>query len=453
MNKDKNKLVIEELSKDQITGFQIDSLTIHTKVRNLLKLITSDEVSDINKIKISNFLSHTLCDYIKLSNDKCDIIVKNMIPVIMKPNDMLDSIRLNYLSYKNEYISFNISSQIYQNNVKEILAPSSYFQIIKHLLRSNRCNEIIGDALFEDLDSIFRDPGTNIYSKMEIADIHLLNSRVEKGNQLLDEIRLLQRRREEENNFVLEDDFHEDFEDDVGYEQIQDTIYSDTQNVHNSVINLSVIQACIYLITLENCPPFSVPGVKEELQNIYPDNLEAQRSIDIVLERIQIDAAVFRHEHDSFTLHNLFSALWSFICKHENRTEIKKILVEEMISMSRYCSTGHLSRFINVIQGFHNLRELDIKISNEEQIKAVVMTFLNLSMSKEDSDEINDSIVGDNKKPFLEFVKSKMNEKIPSIISEYNLNEEEVEHILNAVKKYTKFENWILTDNIINFEI
>ena len=446
----KNDLVDIELARDDITGCQIDSLTIHTKIKKLLKLIDSSDISNINKIKISKFLAHNTHDYIKLSLDKCDIIIRNMTEVITISNEIQDSIRLNYLRYKNEYISFNISLNIYQNNIKNILSTISYFQILKQMLKSNRCEETIKTTILQEFETIFQHPDTSIYVKMEIADIYLLNNKIERGDEMLAIIRGLQNQRHGQREMP-------DIEE-VGYIYLgrtgpsQNTIYADTQNVHNTKINSSVIDACIYLISVESCPPFDVEIVKNDLCSICTCDQRAMTSIDTVLERIQIDTSLFRSGDNSFTLHNLFSALWSFIEKHTHKNEIKKILVQEIIAMSKYCSTGHLSRFINVIQGFHDIPDLKIKISNEDQVNAVIINFLNITILQEESDEISDSMISKNKQPFLDFVKTKMNEKIPSIILEYDLSTEEHEHIINSVKKYTRYEEWIMSDGVISYK-
>ena len=450
MNKD--DLVNIELSKDDFTGCQIDSLTIHTKVKKLLKLIDSPDISNINKIKIAKFLSYDTYDYIKLSLDKCDIIIRNMSEVITRSGDLQDSIRLNYLKYKNEYISFNISINLYRNNIRNVLSIISYFQILKQIMRSSKCEDTMKISILQEFETIFQDPMTNIHIKMEIADIYLLNNRIRRGNEMLDIIRDTQRNVQNQAHVFGERELDRgNIREDDTSPSTHKTIYSDTQNVHDTNINSSVINSCVHLITMENCPPFDIESVKNELFSICDDDIRSKRAIEIVLERIQIDMSVFRSGDNSFTLHNVFSALWSFINKHTDKDEIKKILVQEIIAMFRYCSTGLLSRFINVIQGFHNVPELDIKISSRDQISAVITNFLNMTIMEEDLDEIFESMISQDKQIFLDFVKSEMNEKIPSLISEYDLDTQDYEDIVYSVKKYTKYEDWSVTDGILSF--
>ena len=65
------------------------------------------------------------------------------------------------------------------------------------------------------------------------------------------------------------------------------------------------------------------------------------------------------------TLSTIIVKLWSYIKNNENKKEMKKRLLEELEDMSGTCSSGFLSRLINVLSGFG---EFDIYISWDDQI-------------------------------------------------------------------------------------
>ena len=50
--------------------------------------------------------------------------------------------------------------------------------------------------------------------------------------------------------------------------------------------------------------------------------------------------------------------------------------------MTKYCTTGHLSRLINVLQGYTDDKKLSIVISDEQQIKAVIYNYLDTEKYK-----------------------------------------------------------------------
>lgn len=91
---------------------------------------------------------------------------------------------------------------------------------------------------------------------------------------------------------------------------------------------------------------------------------------------------------------------------HEHSKELKIRLLEEIISMAQYCSTGHLSRFINVIQGFTEDPALCITISDFAQIKSVVANVLQKILSSAPEDVL-DSMFEEDQTIFANFIVEK----------------------------------------------
>ena len=113
--------------------------------------------------------------------------------------------------------------------------------------------------------------------------------------------------------------------------------------------------------------------------------------------------------------------------------------------MSRFCTTGHASRFINVIQGYVADDALQIRISDEQQIKAVVSAHLDRALA--DTDEaVLDSVFSDESGPFYDFVQDRINFLLPSLLEEY---ETDCVKVVEAVRVYSKWEHWSIVDNKI----
>lgn len=90
-------------------------------------------------------------------------------------------------------------------------------------------------------------------------------------------------------------------------------------------------------------------------------SFETKKKIIISLNRIKMDRTLYKN----CSLSNILVKIWSYIEYNEFKSEMTKRLLEELEDMSGTCSTGFLSRLINVLSGFG---ELNIRISWVEQI-------------------------------------------------------------------------------------
>lgn len=172
------------------------------------------------------------------------------------------------------------------------------------------------------------------------------------------------------------------------------TIFENAQNVHTSKIEESVMKTLESLSsfpTLKNkdneyitydyvfskiikklkknqtcdCDYETTSFGKEERDEFCSikckNEYESQNKIKISLNRIFMDKAYYFNN----TLSTIIVKLWSYIKNNENKKEMKKRLLEELEDMSGTCSSGFLSRLINVLSGFG---EFDIYISWDDQI-------------------------------------------------------------------------------------
>ncbi len=413
----------------------IDSKTLLRKVKECMKFIKKADTSDDAKIKIGDFLCNKLYKIYNLSSDKRQTIIKELTNSIMNASESMPiPLRLFFLKFRDESISYPIAVNLFHNDIKSKIRTIPYFQILKYILRSNadiREDKHVEEVL-DEFETLFSNDEVSIYTKMEIADIFLLNNRTRRGNEMIDVLRAL------ELNLVNRNEYVEDSH--------KFTVYKDSQNVHGGDINNSVLKSCVYLMEIEPPNGYNEEEVKKILKEVSPKHSEI---IDTVLERIDIDTSRFKCGDNMFSLYNVFSSLWSYITKHEYSKDIQLRLVEEMAAMAKYCTTGHLSRFINSIQGYTEDENLSIRISSEQQIIAVVIHFLDTICSSA-PDNVLDSMIERDKTPFYNFIMNKMNDKIPQLCMEYG---DVQEYILIPIKRYTKCDDWTIYDNILTYKL
>ena len=405
---------------DYIFADIITSSNISRIVTECINVIQTQNIDDISKLKISHFLSDKIYNIYKLPKCNQDIVIEYLSDIIYKGEYMDVDLRLNYLTFKNEAIAYKTSLRMFDKGLRDKMSIVPYFQILKYMLKANPSIIIYSytSIILEEFERLFNDENTSLYIKMEIADIFILNDREERGEEMLNVIRRIENNIQEENKEVIK------------------TIYSDTQNVHDKHINKSVLKACVELIIQNPLTDVDIEEVKKTLLEINPYQID---SIENVLNRIKIDTSRFTIDNNTFNLYELFSSLWLYINSHSYMRELLCRLIEEMVSMSKYCSTGHLSRFINTIQGYTTDNKLCITISDKDQIKAKITNYLDTELYKAPED-VTDSMIDEDKTSFYNFINDRIIEYIPSIISEYG---DVQEYILDTLKIYSKYNGWV----------
>ena len=101
-----------------------------------------------------------------------------------------------------------------------------------------------------------------------------------------------------------------------------------------------------------------------------------ENKINVSINRIKLDRALYSNS----TLINIFVKLWCYIQLSEFKDEMIKRLLEELEDMSGTCSSGFLSRLVNVISGFDE--KINLKISWQDQIISNFVARLNYLAQK-----------------------------------------------------------------------
>jgi hypothetical protein len=175
-----------------------------------------------------------------------------------------------------------------------------------------------------------------------------------------------------------------------GNQKTKRTFYEDNQNVHNHNFNLSVLNACRYLKKIYTPNTRNVDHIysciKTELSTLI--NID---TIDTVVNRIRRDPSNFNID---CTLDDILISIWMFIESQpfEIKSQLIQRLSEEFKEMKLLCATGHMSRLINVIQGFTNDPNLQVSISERLNYKTILTSYME-ALLKEAPDDVLDGII------------------------------------------------------------
>jgi hypothetical protein len=153
------------------------------------------------------------------------------------------------------------------------------------------------------------------------------------------------------------------------------TIFDNAQNVHTIEIEESGIEILEHLTKL---PIYKIENNLEvDYTYVYKDIESSMTSVDFFLEEEQRDSVIISlnricldralYSKMSCTLISILLRVWSYIQNHKYKDELYKRLLQELIDMSGWCSSGFAYRILNTLSGFG---EFDLKISWSDQITA-----------------------------------------------------------------------------------
>ena len=163
------------------------------------------------------------------------------------------------------------------------------------------------------------------------------------------------------------------------------TIYTNAQNVHDTWIEGSVMAALEFLHSMKVENELDLVTIERKLKKYVKKlSTEDREKVKLSFSRINLDRALYSSYN--VTLSSVLAKVYAYAQKHESRKEIKKRLVEELVDMSGTCSTGFLSRIVNVMSGFG---DFSVTISFEAQIIANFAARLNAMVMDIDPSNID----------------------------------------------------------------
>ena len=211
------------------------------------------------------------------------------------------------------------------------------------------------------------------------------------------------------------------------------SIYDDSQNVHNTTINQSTLNTASELINRYDPQNRRVDFVyykTKSLEELPPEQIE---KVEKSIHRINTDTSTFGK---GFTLYIIYQSLLNLIERHSQKNDLNERLLDELIDMSGKCSTGHLSRLINVLQGFETDLQVKVKININDEIYAKIKHLIEQAViNDEKMDDIMEDMLSENKTIYINFVKKVINDNIFEIVKEYdNVNTNDITGYKNEKK-------------------
>ena len=210
------------------------------------------------------------------------------------------------------------------------------------------------------------------------------------------------------------------------------TVYADGQNVHNSSINRSVIHAVTHIWKTRVEPLPDLEEIECKLLETFPEQTEL---ILKSMEYIRVNTSYFGEE--KVTLEQAFKGIYQRVqgyCEKnpEHMQELHKRLLEELYEMEGQCTTGHLARLVNIVQGFETDPEVAIKISLEDQCNSVVRFHLQKELETADEKVIEGMLSGS--KEFLDFIRGVVRKKLSDWHKTYG--DEALSHIRKSINGF-----------------
>ncbi len=165
------------------------------------------------------------------------------------------------------------------------------------------------------------------------------------------------------------------------------SIYNNLQNVHNETINDSVrkiIRALHKEISLKDTT-VTVETIQNTLEG--PRVLQKNNCNDAKMKE-QIRNFLFRimtdpSKYETLNLCDILILVFCKICKLDETSKQTCIerLKEEIIDCENTCSTGFLTRIINVLTGFVEGEELTFRMSPKDELRSVIFARINAAIS------------------------------------------------------------------------
>jgi hypothetical protein len=212
------------------------------------------------------------------------------------------------------------------------------------------------------------------------------------------------------------------------------TIYGDGQNVHDTTVNNSVLDAAHELVKNHRGT-----GMLNFDYGLIAKLPPAQRvKVEAALHRITTDPSSFKH---GTSLYSIFQSLMQFIAQHKEKDELNRRLVEELTEMSGLCATGHLARLVSVAQGFTDNDGMRIKMSIDDEVYAKIKHLADRAIGgDENSDDLLQDLVSPEKTRICTFLSNQAVQWINDLSEEYKdltTKEKVQDAIIKALDKYT----------------
>jgi len=168
------------------------------------------------------------------------------------------------------------------------------------------------------------------------------------------------------------------------YDNMIKTIYTNTQNVHDETINISIRNMLRTLIKDDLKYKLEKEYQMEDIHNFiidYCNKNELNYSIYLdTLKRLMTDPS----KYEGKNLCNIILMVWKKINSFEDyiKLELYKRFIQELHDMIDTCSSGHLSRILNILSGYIEDKDYQLKINPIDSLRSSIFARLNSELRK-----------------------------------------------------------------------
>jgi hypothetical protein len=174
------------------------------------------------------------------------------------------------------------------------------------------------------------------------------------------------------------------------------SIFDNSQNVHSRDIDKSLYAGIEFLTQITTWKIKSVEITYDDIKNhinqyiIENKMTDNEEQINIALNRIYMDRAIYKPYNISLKL--ILVKVYSYIknSSKDIQPEILKCLIQELIAMADWCSSGYATRLLNSISGFG---DFNYRISWKEQIISNFVGRLNARARSIPDEEFKDNVI------------------------------------------------------------
>lgn len=378
-----------------MSGYHYDDFVYHSEIDTDI-IIHLDETEWIDTVKLyitrvtfMNVAHHFERRAFLFMNDYNDGTVKIsfLADFLECDRSLLPMMPLRSQQWK-EHVLIDLYRRVYEHPATSI--PNKILAASYLLDRSCSLGE---DAIQNIIDQLFRIQNQNHGEDWDVFDLlyrHMDLMRFEDHQRLLDwnihHRRVAPRQLDEQTQLIV---------DETAGRRIMTPqpmiLTTDSQNIHTASIN-HAMQRCLDIVseiplcdlqTFDEMEKFTI-GM---FHNVFP-----------ALNRIRTDPSLFHGESNrvNFRLSHVFERVFSYIYDtpdSETRATLWQRLKEELMEAQGTCCTGHLTRLINVLVGFHG--DIHLTIDDSDYIKIKFCQILSRIVSRDDDGSVTDDITSD----------------------------------------------------------
>lgn len=171
------------------------------------------------------------------------------------------------------------------------------------------------------------------------------------------------------------------------------TVYGNRQNVHDEDIESSTLESLRFIFSINTAVNYTFEDVCDYILETINDLEEnSKNSVKSSILRISLDQSLY----NGYNLRSILLKIYTIISNHKDSLSLKNRLIEELIDMANTCSSGHVSRLVNIFSGFsidENTNVVNLKIGIKKEIQSVLIAKINYRIKKIEDENVKEKIL------------------------------------------------------------